>query len=1168
MAAPQEEGGPDDSSIKPVSSLLSHFENMGKAGEQPQPAPLQIAQPTGRTVSSAPKPDNPREPNTISKEPPPVPKNKPGLAPHSVKENGLSHPPARSVLSAPPLAPRPIPAPSLTVDPPQSPPKGRSLNIAVNDQPRFLHSDDAVKPAPSPAVPGKQLIRTSAPRPPALDPRNSPKVAVFKPPSPPPPRRSAELRRQRDPDTPPPIHRSEKPLIRSRKSWLADGSLDAKANIAEKVSPFSSPPSSGSASVDDESPPSLPRRPRRSKEPLAKAKTLQFGAEPPQNSLSNAGKMRDLEPDVNKPVRGHITPNLTGDLPPTLPTRPKSMVVEHVSIPSEKIPPPRPPRPAAARPTSAYIPSTSQKRTVSTPLTQPPPPQQGSMAGRSNTVSHRGADGAQRNPRQSAIISSAVEPRPTDSSSVATVRPAESSGVVNTAYPDTSNLNRRPPYIKHGQHEIITKSDPRNFDICGDLVCASGHLTKVWSLRDGELLMQIPLGEGLKATSVIFKPGYNVDEEGKRLWVGTSNGDLIEVDIATRAALCTKTGAHQRNEVIKLYRHFNELWSLDDSGTLNVWGPGPDAVPDLSGHPHQTFRVPRGHTFSMVVGDQLWHATGREIRVFIPTLDGKTQFQVLLRALFQESAGDITSGTILPSQPGKVFFGHSDGKVSVYSQKDYSCLEVLNVSTFKINSLQGTCGDIWAGYSNGRMCVYDVSQSPWAIKKEWQAHKDPVLKLIADRSSSYKVERHQVLSLGGDNAIRVWDGMLQEDWLETEMKAKDVEYCEFDTLKAVIMTWNAGASTPNSLRYSESDSVFIQNLLHSSNSPDILIFGFQELVDLEDKTATAKRLFKSKKKESDQERMSHQYRDWRDFLIRCLDDYMAGDLYHLLQTAHMVGLFTCVFVKADVRDRISSLSTAEVKRGMGGLHGNKGAIIIRFKIDDTSLCFFNCHLAAGQSQVQSRNNDITAILEAQILPPERDPSIRIDSFTGGGDGSMILDHELVILNGDLNYRIDTMSRDTVVIAVKQGNLPKLLDRDQLLVARRRRPDFKLRAFEEMPITFAPTYKYDVGTDDYDSSEKKRSPAWCDRLLYRGGGRIEQVEYRRHEVRVSDHRPVTGKFRLTVKRVSPKRRAVAWMECQQRFEDVKAQWIMQEQVYYLTQVIGYDMEVSQGLISDR
>ena len=213
-------------------------------------------------------------------------------------------------------------------------------------------------------------------------------------------------------------------------------------------------------------------------------------------------------------------------------------------------------------------------------------------------------------------------------------------------------------------------------------------------------------------------------------------------------------------------------------------------------------------------------------------------------------------------------------------------------------------------------------------------------------------------------------------------------------------------------------------------------------------------------------------------------------------------------------------------------------VAVRFRVDDTSICLVNCHLAAGQSQANARHNDVAAILEANLFNTERDSASRIDSFVGGGDGSLIMDHELCILNGDLNYRIDTMSRDTVVAAVKQNNLGKLLERDQLLVARRRNPAFKLRAFEEMPITFAPTYKYDVGTDNYDTSEKRRSPAWCDRLLYRGRGRVEQFDYRRHEVRVSDHRPVTGTFNLWVKKVDPRGRATAWMESQQSFEDMR------------------------------
>ena len=207
-------------------------------------------------------------------------------------------------------------------------------------------------------------------------------------------------------------------------------------------------------------------------------------------------------------------------------------------------------------------------------------------------------------------------------------------------------------------------------------------------------------------------------------------------------------------------------------------------------------------------------------------------------------------------------------------------------------------------------------------------------------------------------------------------------------------------------------------------------------------------------------------------------------------------------------------------------------------IKNSSLCFVNCHLAAGQGQANDRHKDVAKIMDAAVLAHEQSGDARIDSYVGGGDGTMIMDHELIVLNGDLNYRIDTMSRDTVVIAVKQKNLQKLLERDQLLVTRRRNNAFRLRAFEEMPITFAPTYKYDVGTDDYDTSEKKRSPAWCDRLLYRSKGKIRQLDYRRHEVRVSDHRPVTGTFEFKVKTIMPRERAALWIEAQQQLEGIK------------------------------
>ena len=41
-----------------------------------------------------------------------------------------------------------------------------------------------------------------------------------------------------------------------------------------------------------------------------------------------------------------------------------------------------------------------------------------------------------------------------------------------------------------------------------------------------------------------------------------------------------------------------------------------------------------------------------------------------------------------------------------------------------------------------------------------------------------------------------------------------------------------------------------------------------------------------------------------------------------------------------------------------------------------------------------------------------------------------------------------------------------------------------KGFIEGDTNFAPTYKYDLFCNDYDTSEKNRVPAWTDRVLWR------------------------------------------------------------------------------------
>jgi hypothetical protein len=59
--------------------------------------------------------------------------------------------------------------------------------------------------------------------------------------------------------------------------------------------------------------------------------------------------------------------------------------------------------------------------------------------------------------------------------------------------------------------------------------------------------------------------------------------------------------------------------------------------------------------------------------------------------------------------------------------------------------------------------------------------------------------------------------------------------------------------------------------------------------------------------------------------------------------------------------------------------------------------------------------------------------------------------------------------------------------DQLYRQLQGEPGAAFDAFREAEIDFKPTYKFDIGTNAYDTSEKRRAPAWTDRVLWAGVG---------------------------------------------------------------------------------
>jgi hypothetical protein len=129
----------------------------------------------------------------------------------------------------------------------------------------------------------------------------------------------------------------------------------------------------------------------------------------------------------------------------------------------------------------------------------------------------------------------------------------------------------------------------------------------------------------------------------------------------------------------------------------------------------------------------------------------------------------------------------------------------------------------------------------------------------------------------------------------------------------------------------------------------------------------------------------------------------------------------------------------------------------------------------------------------------------------------------VILLGDLNYRISLPEAKTRLL-VERRDWKTLLENDQLR-AEVSRAGGAFRGWSEGDIAFSPTYKYYPNSDTYygcgggggggrNKGEKRRAPAWCDRILWRGAG-LRQSRYDRCESRLSDHRPVRAVFTVEV-----------------------------------------------------
>ncbi|XP_074743305.1 phosphatidylinositol 4,5-bisphosphate 5-phosphatase A [Strix uralensis] len=311
---------------------------------------------------------------------------------------------------------------------------------------------------------------------------------------------------------------------------------------------------------------------------------------------------------------------------------------------------------------------------------------------------------------------------------------------------------------------------------------------------------------------------------------------------------------------------------------------------------------------------------------------------------------------------------------------------------------------------------------------------------------------------------------------------------EDGSFRITVVTWNVGTAMPPN---------DVTSLLHlntgETNDADVIAIGLQE-VNSKINKRLKDALF------TDQ---------WSELFM----DVLSPFHFVLVSTVRMQGVILLVFAKYYHLPFLQDVQTDCTRTGLGGYWGNKGGVSIRLSIFGHMVCFLNCHLPAHLEKAEQRKEDFATILHMQQFE--------------GRAASGILDHDLVFWFGDLNFRIESLDIRFVKYAIDSNILSQLWEKDQLNIAKSTWP--VLSGFQEGPLNFPPTFKFDVGTNKYDSSAKKRKPAWTDRILWKikspsvglgAGGRrpsrgilsVSQLCYCSHmEYTVSDHKPVAAIF---------------------------------------------------------
>lgn len=379
------------------------------------------------------------------------------------------------------------------------------------------------------------------------------------------------------------------------------------------------------------------------------------------------------------------------------------------------------------------------------------------------------------------------------------------------------------------------------------------------------------------------------------------------------------------------------------------------------------------------------------------------------------------------------------------------------------------------------------------------------------------------------------------NWLssykENNLCPEEIDSNNIDNLNINNLGKSNIINSVNSYRTFNNDQNYIPDIMIKSEVKNILpefyILGFQEIVDL-----TSKNILLSSND------------DKKNKIKKKLTSVLKGmkgtedDPYQIIKEIDLIGIYVIIFARALSIKYIKNFDYQIVKNGFMGSIGNKGSCLLRFNINDSKIAIACNHLSAGQELYEARRTEITDILNTSF---KKYPSMHFK------------DYDYYFFFGDINSRTSLEYSNPIVdnliknhSKTLNGDFKDILVNDQF--KQYQKESSLILQMDEAPIKFSPTYKYTIGSNEYDTN-KKRIPSWTDRIMFKKFSETIPLAYNKCLLSLSDHQPIYGLYRIKTEEI----------------DKVKKQSIMNEIIKEKAQNIrGYERktELSNGDIEEN